>query len=72
MMRHFCKAYDTPVQELMVSIHHWPWWKLKYITEKDSAPRVRRLHLIIVDMHRRKPMAHRVLKLLIDLQIESV
>ena len=27
MMRHFWKAYDTPVQELVVSIHHWPWWK---------------------------------------------
>ena len=27
MMRPFCKAYDTPVQELVVSIHHWPWWK---------------------------------------------
>ena len=38
-----------------------------YITEEDSAPRVRRLHLIIVDLHRRRRMAHRVLKLLTDL-----
>ena len=41
-----------------------------YITEEDSAPRVRRLHLIIVDRHRRGRMAHRVLKLLTDLQID--
>ena len=41
-----------------------------YITEEDSAPRVRRLHLIIVDLHRRRRMAHRVLKLLTDLQID--
>ena len=41
-----------------------------YITEEDSTLRVRRLHLIIVDMHRRRRMAHRVLKLLTDLQID--
>ena len=40
-----------------------------YITEEDSAPRVRRLHLIIVDLHRRRRMANRVLRLLADLQI---
>ena len=28
-----------------------------YITEDDSAPRVRRLHLIVVDLHRRRRMA---------------
>ena len=27
-----------------------------YITEEDSAPRVRRLHLIVVDLHRRRRM----------------
>ena len=31
-----------------------------YITEDDSAPRVRRLHLIVVDLHRRRRMAGRV------------
>ena len=41
-----------------------------YITEEDSVPRVRRLHLITVDLHRRRRMAHRVLKLLTDLQID--
>ena len=41
-----------------------------YITEEDSASRVRRLHLIIVDLHRRRRMANRVLRLLADLQID--
>ena len=41
-----------------------------YITEEDSAPRVRRLHLIIVDLHRRRRMANRVLRLLADLYID--
>ena len=41
-----------------------------YITEEDSAPRVRRLHLIIVDLHRRRRMANRVLRLLADLHID--
>ena len=33
-----------------------------YITEEDSAPRVRRLHLMVVDLHRRRRMADRVLR----------
>ena len=41
-----------------------------YITEEDSAPRVRRLHLIIVDLHRRRRMASRVLRLLADLHVD--
>ena len=41
-----------------------------YITEEDSAPRVRRLHLMIVDLHRRRRMADRVLRLLVDLQVD--
>ena len=41
-----------------------------YITEEDSAPRVRRLHLMVVDLHRRRRMADRVLRLLVDLQID--
>ena len=41
-----------------------------YITEEDSAPRVRRLHLIVVDLHRRRRMADRVLRLLVDLQVD--
>ena len=41
-----------------------------YITEEDSAPKVRRLHLIVVDLHRRRRMADRVLKLLVDLQVD--
>ena len=35
-----------------------------FITEEDSAPRVRRLHLMVVDLHRRRRMADRVLRLL--------
>ena len=38
-----------------------------YITEDDSAPRVRRLHLMVVDLHRRRRMADRVRRLLSDL-----
>ena len=41
-----------------------------YITEEDSAPRVRRLHLIVVDLHRRRRMADRVLRWLVDLQVD--
>ena len=41
-----------------------------YITEEDSAPKVRRLHLIVVDLHRRRRMADRVLRLLVDLQVD--
>ena len=43
-----------------------------YITEEDSAPRVRRLHLITVDLHRRGEWLHRVLKLLTDQQIDRL
>ena len=42
-----------------------------FITEEDSAPRVRRLHLMVVDLHRRRGMAHRVLRLLSDIQVDS-
>ena len=41
-----------------------------YITEEDSAPRVARLHLVVVDLHRRRQIADRVLRLLVDLQID--
>ena len=41
-----------------------------YITEEDSAPRVRRLHLMVVDLHRRRQMADRVLRLLVDIQVD--
>ena len=41
-----------------------------YITEEDSAPKVRRLHLIVVDLHRRRRMVDRVLRLLVDLQVD--
>ena len=39
-----------------------------FITEEDSAPRVRRLHLMVVDLHRRRRMADRVLRLLSDIE----
>ena len=42
-----------------------------FITEEDSAPRVRRLHLMVVDLHRRWWMADRVLRLLSDIQVDS-
>ena len=41
-----------------------------FITEEDSAPRMRRLHLMIVDLHRRRRMADRVLRLLLDFQVD--
>eukprot|EP00434_Breviolum_minutum_P044207 symbB.v1.2.039461.t1/scaffold6579.1/size16916/1 len=41
-----------------------------YITEEDSAPRVRRLHLMVVDLRRRRRMADRVLRLLVHLQVD--
>ena len=65
MIRPFCKACGSPARELVEFIH------LKaYITEEDSAPRVRRLHLMVVDLHRRRRMADRVLRLLVDLQVD--
>ena len=42
-----------------------------YITEDDSAPWVRRLHLIVVDLHRRRRMAGRVWRVLSNLQIDQ-
>ena len=42
-----------------------------YITEDDSAPRVRRLHLIVVDLHRRRRMAGRVWRVLSNLQTDQ-
>ena len=41
-----------------------------FITEEDSASRVRRLHLMVVDLHRRRRMADRVLRLLVDIQVD--
>ena len=41
-----------------------------YITEEDSAPRARRLHLMVVDLHRRRRMADRLLRLLLDIQVD--
>ena len=41
-----------------------------YITEEDNAPKVRRLHPIVVDLHRRRRMADGVLRLLGDLQVD--
>ena len=41
-----------------------------YITKEDSTPRVRKLHLMMVDLHRRRRMADRVLRLLADLQVD--
>ena len=41
-----------------------------FITEEDRAPRVRRLHLMVVDLHRRRRMADRVLRLLSDIQVD--
>ena len=42
-----------------------------FITEEDSAPRVRRLQLM-VDLHRRRRMANRVLRLRVDIQVDGV
>ena len=41
-----------------------------FITEEDSAPRVRRLHLIVVDLHRRWRLADRVRRLFSDIQVD--
>ena len=41
-----------------------------FITEEDSAPRVRRLHLIVVDLHRRRRLADRVRRLFLDIQVD--
>ena len=41
-----------------------------FITEEDSAPRVRRLHLIVVDLHRRRRLADRVRRLFSDIQVD--
>ena len=69
MTRPFCKACGSPAQELNGV---YPPLALveAYITEEDNAPKVRRLHLILVDLHRRRRMADRVLRLLVDLQVD--
>ena len=41
-----------------------------FTTEEDSAPRVRRLHLIVVDLHRRRRLADRVRRLFSDIQVD--
>ena len=41
-----------------------------FITEEDSAPKVRRLHLIVVDLHRRRRLADRVRRLFLDIQVD--
>ena len=41
-----------------------------FITEEDSAPRVRRLHLLVVDLHRRRRLADRVRRLFSDIQVD--
>ena len=42
-----------------------------FVTEDDHTPRVRRLHLIIVDMTRRRRVATRVSKQLLKVQIDE-
>ena len=68
MIRPFCKAYGFAARELVEFIHLA--LVEAYITEEDSAPRVRRLHLMVVDLHRRRRMADKVLRLLVDLQVD--
>ena len=41
-----------------------------FITEDDSAPRVRRLHLIVVDLHRRRRLATRVNRQFSKIQVD--
>eukprot|EP00434_Breviolum_minutum_P035286 symbB.v1.2.031227.t2/scaffold3601.1/size53442/2 len=41
-----------------------------FITEDDSAPRVRRLHLIVVDLNRRRRLAARVKRQLSKIQVD--
>ena len=42
-----------------------------FITEEDSAPRVRRLHLIVVDLNRRRRLAARVKKHLSKIHVDG-
>ena len=41
-----------------------------FITEEDSAPRVRRLHLMVVDLNRRRRLAARVMRQLSKIQVD--
>ena len=41
-----------------------------FITEEDSAPRVRRLHLMVVDLNRRRRLAARVMRQLSNIQVD--
>ena len=69
MIRPFCKAYGFSCAR--VSGVYPPLSLVEaYITEEDSAPRVRRLHLMVVDLHRRRRMADRVRRLLVDIQVD--
>ena len=65
----FLQSHGSPVREL-TGVYPPLALAEAYITEEDSAPRVRRLHLMVVDLHRRRRMADRVLRLLLDIQID--
>ena len=64
-----CKAFGSPVRESTESIRHWPLVEA-FITEEDSAPRVRRLHLMVVDLNRRRRLADRVMRQPSDIQVD--
>ena len=58
-----------PAQELMEFIRLLPWWK-PTLLRRTVPQRWERLHLIVVDLHRRRRMTDRVLRLLVDLQVD--
>ena len=67
MIRPFSKAYGSPVRR--VSGVLTPLASQKPTLLRRTVARVRRLHLMVVDLHRRRRMADRVLRLLVEIQV---
>ena len=58
MILHSCKAYGSPVRGTECT-RHWPWWR-PLLPEDDDIPRVRRLHLKVVDLTRSRRLSTKV------------
>ena len=67
MIRPFCKAYDSPARETLECILHWPWLRPSLLrkTMPQGCEGCTSWFL-----RRRRRIADRVLRLLVDIQID--